>query len=201
MLPAIVNNLISSIQKTKSNLSQQTGTGGAYLKLDKTGTWIYGEEETEVEDDTRWAINPNALYLGFVAWKDAVKLGEEMAMITDTPIARDTLPEVGGQWNTQMGMSLVGTNGTDKGVQLQYVNSSRGSINAFNEVLDAILERAQEGKTDLVPLVNLQVDSYKHKKYGRVFVPILDVVAWADMDAVVTEVKDEEPPHPNQPKK
>ena len=33
-----------------------------------------------------------------------------------------------------------------------------------------------------VPVVCLKTDSYKHRRYGDVFTPVLEVVTWVDMD-------------------
>jgi hypothetical protein len=29
----------------------------AIIKMDKTGHWVYGADQTEAEDDARWAVN------------------------------------------------------------------------------------------------------------------------------------------------
>jgi len=53
---------LPSVQSLSASLrSLQTGSaagGSINLKMDQTGHWVFGADQTEVEDDSRWAINP-----------------------------------------------------------------------------------------------------------------------------------------------
>jgi hypothetical protein len=195
-LPINPSDFVNAVTKSREQLSNETTSGGNYIKLDKAGRWVSGKEEVELEPGALWAINPAALYLGFVAWADGTKLGEEMRLVTQPLLQRHELPDVGAQWNAQMGMQLVCLTGEDEGEQVQYVNSSKGAMSAFEAVLDAILARARKGETELVPLVRLGVDSYRHKKYGRVFVPVINIDQWAGADGVLPSPEAKPDPTP-----
>ena len=53
-LPAVTT-LSSALRKLEAEVGP---AGVAILKMDKTGHWVFGADQTEVEDDSTWAINP-----------------------------------------------------------------------------------------------------------------------------------------------
>lgn len=57
-LPAVAD-LASALEKFSAGKS--VGAREVYLKMDKTGHWVYGADQTEVEPDSLWAINPFSL--------------------------------------------------------------------------------------------------------------------------------------------
>ncbi len=50
------------------------------LKMDKGGHWIYGAEQTEVESDSTWAVNPFSFIHGYIAWGDGDVLGDQSVL-------------------------------------------------------------------------------------------------------------------------
>jgi len=192
-LPATMSKAIAGLKETSTRIAADSGDA-QYLKLDKGGYWCFGAEETEVEESSVWAINPVSLAVGYVAWGDGELLGEEMVPASDTPIMRGDLPDVGAPWKPQIGMQLVCTDGEDKGTTVIYKASSKGGQKAFKQVLDAIVKQAESGSDKVVPLVTLEVDSYKHSQYGKIYTPVLEVVEWADFDgAAVGETAPDAP--------
>jgi hypothetical protein len=65
-----------------------------------------------------------------------------------------------------------------------YKASSRGAQKAFKALVQEILKRAQASKTDLLPVVVLESESYKHKTYGKIYNPILSIDEWVSMDDI-----------------
>lgn len=182
-LPVDPNTLLAGFKKAqqRQELSQ---TDAAYLKLDKAGIWTYGSEEIEVEEGSRWAINPATMATGFAAWDESTKVGEEMEpIVSDSPVLRGNLPDVGAQWNPQTAMQLKCLSGEDKGVDVLYSTTSKGGVKAFKAMVSAIMARMESGMDGVVPIVELEVGSYKHKKYGKIFTPELKVVDWLALDA------------------
>lgn len=171
--------------------------GGEYqfLKMDKgNGDWLYGQEETLVEDASLWAVNPNSLEYGYIAWPpesaaDREPEGEVMVPITRQLPDRGTLrtkhsggETTGAGWQYQQSVVLVCINGEDEGVICQYKQSSVGSQKLFKSVVDALGLQIQKGSDAIVPIVRLKSDSYKHKKWGRIYNPIWEIVEWRTMD-------------------
>ena len=197
-LPIDPKSLLAGFQKAQQR-SEMASEEGAYLKMDKGGVWMYGSEEIEVEDGSLWAINPATMSTGFAAWDDdgGGKMGEEMASIlSDDIVLRNQLPDVGAPWKPQTGMQLKCMDGEDKDVEVLYATTSKGGTKAFKVIVSAITARIQSGKAGVVPVVQLCSDSYKHKKYGKIYTPELKVVDWLGMDALPETAADEPKPEP-----
>jgi len=198
-----VNNLPASIQNMVTGLAQSAaaitdgGSGDAYLKMDKnTGIFMYGAEETEVEEGSKWAVNPYSFIHGFIAWGDGSKLGEVMTPAVQPVPLRSELPDVGGDgWNEQVGMQMRCVSGEDEGTQVLYKGSALGLKKAYQGLLVEVINQIKSGNADMVPVVVLESDSYKHKKYGRIYTPQLRIVEWSGELTVKLETdKPEEAP-------
>jgi len=184
--------LADSLRTLKA--SAGIGDGTAILKMDKTGHWVFGSDQTEVEDDAKWAINPFSFTHGYIAWGEGEVLGEIMAPVTAP------LPEIGPApdgckrgWEPQIGFSLKCVSGEDKDLDLRYSVTSFGGRKAANELAVKIAEQVDKDQSRPVPVVLLKKDHYMHKSYGRIYTPVFDVVEWWSMGG--------EPPEAAQPEK
>lgn len=179
-----------------NNMSMEAPrVGGAYqfLKCEKgTGDWIYGQEDTLVEADSQWAVNPNSLQWGYIAWDPNQQVeGEQMVPIT-RPLpdknalrvkgAADGQPTGPNGWQYQQAVNLVCISGEDAGVQAQYKQSSVGSQKLFKTIVDGVSSQMAKGSDAIVPIVVMKSDSYKHKKWGKIVNPIWEVIEWRTMD-------------------
>ena len=165
-----------------------------FLKMEKgTGDWVYGQEETLVEDGSLWAVNPSSLEYGYIAWPPEESKSREPEGEVMVPISRP-LPDMGtlrtknpgGEttgrgWQYQQSVVLACVNGEDEGVQCQYKQSSVGSQKLFKTLVDAIMAQASKGDA-IVPIVRLKSTSYKHDKYGKIVNPVWEIVEWRTMD-------------------
>ena len=121
-LTVFSNANLPSVQSLSSSLRAiNTGAGGdggaALLKMDKTGHWVFGADQTEVEADATWAINPFSFVHGFIAWGDGEVLGEVMALVTQPLPATDPAPAAAKRgWEMQVGMSMRCMSGEDEGL-------------------------------------------------------------------------------------
>ena len=176
---------VKSLSSALRSIEAEVGaTGGnVILKMDKAGHWVFGADQTEVEDDSVWAINPFSFVHGFIAWGDGSVLAEKMASVTDP------LPETGPApdgadkgWEMQVGMSLACTTGEDKGLQARYTATSVGGKRSVQALAVAIADQADRNPDKPVPLVRLKKEHYQHKKYGRIYTPVFDIVDWASLD-------------------
>lgn len=191
MLPIKASDLVNSISRAREVIKSD-GSGMSYLKLSKGGFFVYGADDTEVEEESQWAVNPASFMLGYVAWPSegtGKPLGEEMRAITDDPIAESQLPSVNGSWSQQVGMHLACVTGEDVGTQVVFKASSKGGINGFNDFLNQVMTylKANPGTEAVVPIIELEVDSYKHQTYGKIYTPEFTIKSWAKMDDVVLE--------------
>ena len=117
-----VSSLSSALRKIEADVGP---TGMVILKMDKAGHWVFGADQTEVEDGSIWAVNPFSFVHGYIAWGDGTVLAEKMVPVSEP------LPDVGPApdgakrgWEMQIGMSLACTNGEDEGMQARYTVTS-----------------------------------------------------------------------------
>jgi hypothetical protein len=166
---------------------QPGNSGKQFLKIsDKDGVWTYGAEETVVEDDALWAINPLSFFHGYIAWHDG-KPEQEHRQSVSRPHLPDpaTLPPVKAQngYQVQYGFELVCISGEDEGVVCEYKASSTGGKRGTGEVVNAINSRAGVDPDSIVPIVKLRNNKYWDKKYKKdQFPPVFEVVEWRSLN-------------------
>ena len=178
-LPA-VSNLSVALRKLEAEVGP---AGVAILKMDKTGHWVFGADQTEVEDDSTWAINPFSFVHGFIAWGDGEVLGEKMVGVAEPLPEVDAAP--GGAkngWQKQVGLSLKCTAGEDEGLECRYATTSVGGVRSVQQLAVAIATQVEKDPSKPVPIVKLKKDHYQHKSYGRIYTPVFDIVEWVSMD-------------------
>jgi hypothetical protein len=85
------------------------------IKMDKTGHWVYGADQTEVEDDATWAVNPFSFIHGYIAWGDGEVLGEKMVAVSQPlPELEAAPPNAKKGWEVQVGLAMKCITGEDK---------------------------------------------------------------------------------------
>lgn len=189
---------VSTLSTALRALEQGAGTAGVViLKMDKTGHWVFGADQTEVEDDSTWAINPFSFVHGYIAWGDGEVLGEKMTSVQHPLPELDAAPPGAKRgWETQIGMSLKCLNGEDKDMEARFTTTSVGGKKAVQALGVAIATQVEKDQTKPVAIVRLKKDHYVHKSYGRIYTPVFEVVEWASMDGAADaapEVAAEEP--------
>lgn len=171
-----------------------------YLKMEKgSGEWLYGQEETLVDPDSLWAVNPHSIQHGWVAWdSDAGGAPVQEIMV---PAARPlppegTLPQLplgvkGNQlsYKQQRAVQLVciadpNSDGkdSDEGVMCEYKQSSVGAMRLFKDLIDKLLDKVRAGDDAIVPIIKLSHSSYKHDRYGKIINPVFEIVEWRTMN-------------------
>jgi hypothetical protein len=155
----------------------------AIIKMDKTGHWVYGADQTEAEDDARWAVNPFSFVHGFIAWGDGEVLAEKMASVTQPLPELDAAPPSAKKgWEQQVGLMLKCLTGEDAGLECRYTTTSVGGKRAVQTLAVAIAAQVEKDPERPVPIVTLGKDHYQHKSYGRIYTPVFEIVEWVSMD-------------------
>lgn len=180
-VPANPEDLVKGLQNVGQTLQGSSG-GLAFLRLLKSGIYAYGPENIEPEPGSTWGINPYSLAHGFACWGDGELLDERMVPFNQQPPMRGELPDYGHEWTQQVAMQLQCLDGEDEGVNVLYKGTSTGLRNAVKKLIDEIIAQAQVNANHIVPVVELECDSYQHKKYGEIFFPVLDVKKWISID-------------------
>lgn len=170
----------TALQQAAQHL-QMTEGDTPFLRLQKSGEWVYGADDLEVQDGSQWAVNPHSFSEGYVAWGDGELLGEEMSLMTGVPIDKNQLDKIDGAkrgWEKQIGFQLRCLNGEDVGTQVLYKTSSKGGMKAVRKLIAAVVAQINTKPTVIMPVVNLSEDSYKHKTYGKIYFPIFEIKEW-----------------------
>lgn len=196
---------VASLSSALRSLESAAGPGNmVILKMDKTGHWVFGADQTEVEDDSLWAVNPFSFVHGYIAWGDGEVLAEKMVSVAEPLPELDPAP--GGAkrgWEMQIGMTLACTTGEDEGMQARYSVTSVGGKRAVQALAVAIAEQVDKDQAKPVPVIRLKKEHYQHKSYGRIFTPVFDIVKWVGMDAPAVEedAEDAEAPTEDAPRR
>ena len=180
---------VSSLSTALRAIEADVGPAGTVIiKMDKTGHWVYGADQTEVEDDATWAVNPFSFIHGFIAWGDGDVLGEKMVSVSQ-PLPEVEAAPAGAKrgWETQVGMSLKCLTGEDKDMEARFSSTSVGGKKAVQALAVAIANQVEADQSKPVPIVRLKKDHYQHKSYGRIFTPVFEIVEWVGMDGAKAE--------------
>lgn len=194
-------NLPSTQSLAASLRSMEVATGPAgivILKMDKTGHWVFGADQTEVEDDSVWAVNPYSFTKGVIAWGDGEVLGEKMVGIAEP------MPDVGPApagakkgWETQVGFSLKCMSGEDEGMEARYTATSVGGKKGVQALAVAIATQCDKDGSKPVPVIALKKEHYQHKSFGRIYTPLFAIKEWVGLggkEEAPAEVEPEEAP-------
>ena len=177
-----------------------------FLKFAK-GEWLAGVDEEEIEAGTEVVVNIAGITCGHVKWQDKEVVDESMTPIIEgmfTPREAlgdldrdgwgtddDGVPRDPWARTTKMPLKDPAT-----GEEYIYSTSSRGGIGAVGRLVSVVRRGQRQGSTGL-PVIRLDVDDYKHKEYGKVFVPKFTLVGFkseaelaggeADLDAELND--------------
>lgn len=183
-LPA-VSSLSTALRAVAKDVQS---TGSVIIKMDRTGHWVFGADQTEVEDDSTWAVNPFSFVHGFIAWGDGEVLAEKMVPVTQPLPELDVAPPGAKKgWEQQVGMSLKCITGEDAGMEARYTVTSVGGRRAVQTLAVAIAEQVEKDQAKPVPVVKLGKDHYQHKSYGRIYTPVFEVQEWVTMEGPAAE--------------
>jgi hypothetical protein len=163
--------------------------GVAIIKMDKGGHWVFGAEQTEIEEGSTWAVNPLSFVHGFIAWGDGEVLAEKMVSIANPlPQLDEAPPGAKKGWESQVGMSLKCVSGEDKGLEARYTVTSVGGKRAVQTLAVALADQVEKDQSKPVAIVRLKKDHYQHKSYGKIYTPVFEIVEWMSMDGEAPEV-------------
>jgi hypothetical protein len=192
-LPAVAT-LSTSLRAINTDVGG-IGAGVAILKMDKTGHWVFGADQTEIEDGSLWAINPFSFVHGYIAWGDGEVLGEKMVSVSQPLPELDAAPPNAKKgWEVQVGLSLKCISGGDKGTEARFTTTSVGGKRAVQTLAVALADQVEKDQDKPVAIVLLKKEHYQHKSYGRIYTPIFEVKEWISMDGEPAAAEQEEAP-------
>jgi hypothetical protein len=190
----------------------EQATGGArnIVKFRK-GRFFYGQDDVEIPPGTRLVADMAGARVGWVRWRDGRPTDEVMVLIGEgvAPPRRDELGDRDRElwetdergdpkdpWQLTNHLPLIGP---ETGDRFLFATSTRGGIGAIGVLAKAYgtLYRQKPGK---LPVVELEASDYAHpnKAYGRVDVPVLELVDWVEEAGFLTPAPEAPEPEPRR---
>jgi hypothetical protein len=180
-LPAnFVEQLSKGIAESRASTVISAG-GKPILRLLKDGDWVFGQSNEEVQSGSRWAVNVGTIEHGYVCWIDGSLRGESMISVFKHKPERPPMIE-GTPYKEQRSFDMKCMDGDDQDTEVVYKTSSISGMAATDKLFAALQSRVTEDQTYIYPVVQLDVDFYNHKKHGKIYTPILNIVGWVDQD-------------------
>jgi hypothetical protein len=181
----LLGKLKSGIAESRS--STVIAGGKPLLRMLKDSHWVFGQRDDAVQENSIWAVNPLSIAHGWVCWTNHegttknTLVGEVMEPVH---MAKPPRPMPIDDWafTEQRMFELRCMDGDDAGTEVVYKISSVGGMRAVDDLLAALQTQLNDNPAFPCPVVQLFSDSYQHQKYGKIYVPVFDVVDWASMD-------------------
>jgi hypothetical protein len=162
---------------------------GDLIKFAK-GKWYRGESKNPIAGGARFVCNMDEIYTGWQHWFDGQPVEHRIARITEfpRPINREDLGQMDRSkweldaagnpkdpWSPVDRMIMREASGGEEVVT--FTTSSVGGRDALSKLCQAFANshKAHPGK---FPVVELNVDSYRHKMYGEIAKPKFVIVDW-----------------------
>lgn len=165
---------------------------GELLKFNK-GEFTAGQDDDEVDIGTQLIANMDDLAVGWVKWEDGKPVEHVMGRVADghMPEKRSALGDLDkDQWETDKDdrpldpwseTNYLLLKERDGDQVYTFSAASKGGRNAIADLCKSY-GKAMRQHPDEYPIIELGKDSYKHKDYGKVFVPTLKLVGWVSKD-------------------
>lgn len=166
--------------------------GKPLMRMLKDGGWVFGQRDDAMQEGSSWALNPLSIQHGWCAWtnhegstKNSL-VGEVMAAVYE-PKPLKPGPVEGWPFAEQRLFDLKCLDGDDEGTETVYKTSSIGGMRAVDELLGMLQAHLAEDPMHPCPVIQLLSDSYQHQKYGKIYIPVFEIVGWATMNGEVVE--------------
>ena len=181
--------------------------GTPFLKFDR-GRFKFGQDGDELEIGTRLIVNMPEIQVGHIKWAGGEVVDEAMTPLGGgyRPATREELGDTDDSlWETDDDGKPVDPWSFTNTVPLAdpltaqeytFTTSAKGGVAAVGKLCKAYGQQRQKHDGEL-PIIELQSSSYRHKRFGEVYIPVFRVVGWHSdtaSSAVDPELNDDLPP-------
>jgi hypothetical protein len=173
----------------------QPGMNGEPLKFSK-GKWFGGRGNDEYAVDGRLLVaDLENLMVGWRRWFDKRITDQVVGVVAEgfKPPQRNDLADLDDQkWERdaagkpvdpwQFGFYLRLVDESDDAKSFAWSATSSGGRKAVGQLVTEFVRRRKKHPNACTPLVKLSTDFYRHRDYGRVDVPLLEIVGWQETE-------------------
>jgi hypothetical protein len=168
--------------------------GAPYVRFNKQGEFCISDTET-IPAGTRCTAHADDIVFGWRGWRGNRIFETRAGFVRDgyVPPRRADLGDTDeSQWEKDddgkprdpwQFFGSVPLTRLDTGESYLFAASSRGGVRAINGLMRTYGSRLR-AKGDAaaagLPIVELRPDSYKHRLYGKIYVPTMIVASWTD---------------------
>lgn len=161
------------------------GGGKDLLRMLKSGEWVFGQSNEEVQQGSRWIVNIMTLAHGWSCWVDGGRGGKnelrgEVMVSMTKPKPACPPPIDNTPFKEQRSFDLKCLDGADAGTEVLYKIQSIGGMREVDGLLGKIHGRLAVDPQHAFPVLVFGTDHYDHSKWGRIYTPVLEIVGWAD---------------------
>lgn len=171
---------------------QQSSIRGTLIKFNK-GDWVDGQNEL-LDENMELVANMDQLMTGWIKWQDQRPVEQIMGPVIERyiPPRRNTLgdenqdewevdnqgrPQDPWQFTNVIVMKEPGQDPTDDNLYT-FSTGTKGGLGALGQLCAIYGQQIRGEHEDDYPIVALKADSYMHREYGRMKVPVFEVVGW-----------------------
>lgn len=185
----------ADLAKDLVNAGSSLSSGGVQFLKFKKGEYVIGREENDFNNNTfEMVIDFTNIRRGWVCWKDGNLIDEVWVTLRERLPAKTTLTDHapyaqqqdGWQESLKMSLVIIPTLGVPAPIRAAFSANSDGSRKACGNLLKAYGEAIQTdvSKADQYAIVRAKADSYKHSRYGKVHVPVFEIVRWVNANEI-----------------
>ena len=118
-LPAVLQDVQTALLAAQAATPPETTGDFLFLKMTRTAEWVYGADDTEVDNASAFVVDAMSYCQGFIAWYEGDVIDEQMAVTGQTPVTPADLRELpelpatkdypkGAVWTKQLGFAFKG---------------------------------------------------------------------------------------------
>jgi len=166
-----------------SNIAAFATTSGshpAYMRYSK-GEFTATPDGEVIDEDVEFVPDMSTLARGYTIWKNATVVAEVMAPVASGKrITESDLPDHGpyAENDGPREQTSIEFRRVPDGKSYRFSTSSRGGTQALQKLTAEFANRMKISREPSFPIVNMVSSSYKHERYGKIFVPVFRVVGW-----------------------
>ena len=185
-----MQDLLDGVANIATSIADAGGvaSGLPFIGLNNDGRWAFGQERTEAEEGSPWAVDIRTLTHGYIAWpdqksKDRKPLGERMVPANSPLPPLNSLPDVGVPYALQFGFEMFCLGGEDEGTVAIYKNGSHGGKKLVQTLVDNVRKQARLDPDRLCPVVTLETSSYESREWRKtIYNPEFRILRWISYD-------------------
>jgi hypothetical protein len=177
--------------------------GAPMCKFTKQGEFSISDIDN-IPDGTQCIAHANQISLGWQRWEDGKPVERRIGLVADrfVPPPRSELGDTDDQqwelqddgtrrdpWQFQMTVPITRLNAG--GETYNFTTGSKGGLACVSRLTRAYGRRMQDKKVPGLPIVELKADHYRHRTYGKIFYPVMNIVGWTGADGKPLSMSDD----------